>query len=241
MYGMLSEFCFTKANLDRYLKDVAKEFRKRNGPGAQAEIILIGGASVVINYGFRESTYDMDALIIAASSMKDAINHVGNKYGLPQGWLNDDFRKTSSYSPKIVQYSKYYHTYSNSVTFRTVTGAHLLAMKLVSARQYKYDRSDVIGILWEQDKAGQPLTPEMIKEAVEDLYGSYEVLDEEIRQFVENALKNGNYEALYADVRQIEMENKGYLLEYQEKKAGILKDDNVNTILEILRKKKENR
>ena len=28
-----------------------------------AEIILIGGASILINYGFREMTYDMDAII----------------------------------------------------------------------------------------------------------------------------------------------------------------------------------
>ena len=50
---MLSEKPFTKENLDQYLKELAKEFRKRNGKSMPAEIILIGGASVVINYGFR--------------------------------------------------------------------------------------------------------------------------------------------------------------------------------------------
>ncbi len=54
---------FTKENLDQYLKELAKEFRKRNGKSVSAEIILIGGASVLINYGFREMTYDMDAII----------------------------------------------------------------------------------------------------------------------------------------------------------------------------------
>ena len=60
---------FTKDNLDQYLKELAKEFRKLNGKGMPADIILIGGASVVINYGFRDMTYDMDAIINAASSM----------------------------------------------------------------------------------------------------------------------------------------------------------------------------
>lgn len=69
----MSDKPFTKENLDRYLRELAKEFRRRNGKGMPAEIILIGGASVVINYGFREMTYDMDAVINAASSMKDAI------------------------------------------------------------------------------------------------------------------------------------------------------------------------
>ena len=54
---------FTKENLDNCLKELAKEFRKMNGNRVPAEIILIGGASILINYGFREMTYDMDAII----------------------------------------------------------------------------------------------------------------------------------------------------------------------------------
>ncbi len=38
---------FTKDNLDMYLKELAKEFRKLNGKTMPAEIILVGGASVL--------------------------------------------------------------------------------------------------------------------------------------------------------------------------------------------------
>lgn len=119
---MLSEVPFTRENLDRYLKELAKEFRKCSGKSVPAEIILIGGAAVVINYGFREMTYDMDAIINAASTMKDAINSVGDRFGLPNGWINADFMNTASYTPRISQFSEYYRTFSNVVTFRTVTG-----------------------------------------------------------------------------------------------------------------------
>ena len=44
---------FTKDNLDMYLKELAKEFRKLNGNKIPAEIILIGGAAILANYGFR--------------------------------------------------------------------------------------------------------------------------------------------------------------------------------------------
>ena len=37
---------FTKENLDTYLKEVAKEYRRLAGKGMPAELILIGGASV---------------------------------------------------------------------------------------------------------------------------------------------------------------------------------------------------
>ena len=236
---MLSDKPFTKDNLDQYLKELAKEFRKRNGKSMPAEVVLIGGASVVINYGFREMTYDMDAIIDAASSMKDAINHVGDKFGLPSGWLNDDFMRTESYTPRIRQYSKYYHTYSNVVVFRTVTGEYLLAMKLRAGREYKYDRSDVIGILWEQEKMGDPLTLKRIKQAVVDLYDSYDVLADDVKQFIERALEDGNYEALYASVRRAEAENKENLLEYQEAKPGVITGDNVSDIIAALRRRKE--
>ncbi len=44
-------------------------------------------------------TYDIDAAITASSAMKEAVNAVGDRFGLPNGWLNADFKNTSSYSP----------------------------------------------------------------------------------------------------------------------------------------------
>ena len=67
---------FTKHNIDEYLKKLAKRFRKLNGSKIPAEIILVGGASVLINYGFREKSNDIDAIIQASSAMKDAINQI---------------------------------------------------------------------------------------------------------------------------------------------------------------------
>ena len=43
--------------------------------------------------------------------MKDAINAVGDRMGLPNGWLNADFRQTASYSPKLAEASVYYRTF----------------------------------------------------------------------------------------------------------------------------------
>ncbi len=236
---MLSDVPFTKENLDQYLKELAKEFRKRNGKSMPAEIILIGGASIIINYGFREMTYDMDALINPASSMKDAINTVGDRNGLPTGWLNDDFRKTKSYTDKIIQFSKYYKTFYGVLDVRTVTGEYLVAMKLRAGREYKYDRSDVIGILWEQEKSGDPLTMERIQSAVKDLYGTYDVIAHDVRTFIEKAIQDGNYESMYTRVREAEAENKENLLEYQEEKPGVITGDNAGDIIAVLRRRKE--
>ena len=235
----MSEVSFTKDNLDQYLKELAKEYRKRNGKTVSAEIVLIGGAAVVINYGFREMTYDMDAIINASASMKDAINHVGDKYGLPNGWMNSDFMYTDSYTPRIVQYSRYYRTFSNVVSFRTVTGEYLVAMELMSGRRYMYDLFDVIGVLWEQEKSDSPLDLEQIKKAAADLYGSYDRLPYDSRVFIEKAMADGEYGTLYNRIRRMEAENKEILIEYQERRPGVMNRDNVNQILNAIRKKKD--
>lgn len=54
---------FTKEKLDLYLKELAKAFRKYNGKKMPAEIILVGGATILTNYGFRDMTTDIDAII----------------------------------------------------------------------------------------------------------------------------------------------------------------------------------
>lgn len=40
---------FTKENLDDYLKELGKEYRRLNGKSMPAEIILIGGAAIIAN------------------------------------------------------------------------------------------------------------------------------------------------------------------------------------------------
>lgn len=225
--------------MDSYLKELAKEFRKINGNKMPAEIILIDGASVLINYGFREMTYDMDAIIQASSSMKDAINSVGDRMGLPNGWLNTDFMKTTSYTPKLIQYSKYYKTFSNVLRIRTVSAEYLVVMKLMAGRQYKNDLLDVVGILLEQEKSQQQICLEDIKKAAEKLYGGYDKLSEESRTFIETVYQNPDLTQLYAKVREDEKTNKDILIEFEDNYPDVLNGDNLTDILKAARAKKK--
>jgi len=228
---------FTKENLDSFLKEVAKEYRKLSGKAAPAELILIGGASVLINYGFRNMTTDVDAVIEAASSMKEAINRVGDRFGLPNGWLNSDFKRTDSYTPKLVQYATYYRTFSNIVTVRTIAAEYLIAMKLRSGRQYKSDLSDVLGILAEHETSDRPITMDRIKTAVGDLYGDWAVLSDEVKHFIENAMKDGRFDAMYAEIAAGEQAARNALIDFEHEYPGIVNQTNVNDIIQNLRKR----
>ncbi|MBP1575362.1 MAG: hypothetical protein J6C34_07085 [Oscillospiraceae bacterium] len=230
---------FTKENLNTYLKELGKEYKKINGKSMPAEIILIGGAAILANYGFREMTTDVDAVIHAVSSMKEAVNHVGDKYNLPNGWLNADFMKTDSYSSKLDQYSVYYREFSNVLTVRTVSAEYLIAMKLCSGRKYKKDLSDVIGILAEHEKRGEPITMDRIDKAVTDLYGSWDKISEDSKNFIQEAMEKGNFEEAYAEISAEETKAKGLLINFEQDYPGVTNTANVNDILKSLKKKKE--
>lgn len=236
---MSTDVFFTKESLDHCLKALAKEFRRLNGKATTAEIVLIGGASVLANYGFRDMTYDVDAIIQASSAMKEAINHVGDALALPNGWLNSDFIQTRSYSPKLLQYSVYYKTFSNIVTVRTISGECLIAMKLMSGRQYKNDISDIVGILREQRERGKPISFEQIDTAVCNLYEGWGQMPQEARPLIDSILSSDTLELLYQMSRSEEKAGKEVLVDFEKNYPGATNKDNVNDILKELRVRRE--
>lgn len=237
---MSIDVAFTKQNLEMYLKELAKDFKKR-GRGTPAEMILVGGASVIINYEFRASSYDIDASYNSASLMKESINAVADKFGLSEGWLNDDFKKTSSYTSKIIQYSEYYKTFSNVLEIRTVRAEYLVAMKLVSGRQYKKDLSDVAGIVYEEKMAGRPLSFESIDKAVKNLYGDWSRVSDYAKELLDKILACDDLEALFVELSEDEASAREALAEVAKKYPDAVNQDNVDDVIAAALKKKRQR
>ena len=238
---MFVEKSFTKENLDACLKELGKEYRKRSGKKVPAEIILIGGAAILAKYGFRENTYDIDALIFASSVMKEAINSVGDRLGLPGNWLNMDFKETKSFSEKLLEISEHYRTFSNVLSIRTVSAEYLIAMKLMSGREYKFDLSDIAGVLLEHERSGNPISREDIDRAVLKLYGSWDDIPDASRAFYEEAFKSGDYEGAYIEIREHEKYSKKILLDFDRDSPGELKGESISAILEQARNKLQDR
>ena len=202
---------------------------------------MIGVAAILANYGFREMTINVDAVIKAASSMKDAINKVGDKFNLPNGWLNADFMKTTSYTPKLSAYSIHYKEFSNVLQVRTVSAEYLIAMKLMASRKYKNDLSDIVGILAEHEKLDKAITLEMIKTAVTNLYGDWDKLSPDSIIFIEDIMIKGNFEQLYKTVSDEERKSKSILLEFQKDYPGVTTTENVDSVLIDLKKKQSSK
>lgn len=233
------EFSLDKENIDKYLKELAKTYRKKAGKGYPAELILIGGASIIINYGFRQMTQDIDAVYYASAAMKDAIREVGDRNALPEDWLNSDFTNTSSYSDKLRQFSTYYRTYSNVLQIRTISEEYLIAMKLKSARNYKNDFSDVAGILMNDRESQNQITLNSVILAAEDLYGSWYNIPENARTYIEDLFGTKDLKRVYLEQKQSEKEKSENLTEFMRKHRNVkIDENNANSIAEYVSKEK---
>lgn len=224
-----------KGKIDFYFNELSKELRKQLGRNVSVEMIVVGGASILINYDFRDNTGDIDAIIASNVSIKDTINRIGDKYHLENGWINSDFKKTASYSPKLVACSKYYKTYNHILTVRTINQEYLVAMKLASLRQYKNDLSDIIGII--HSEKGKSISFEKIDVAVLELYGGWHNMPDNAKIFIKSILNNTN-KNLYESQCKEEKQNKDILSEFEEKYEGILNENNLDDILDTIKSKK---
>ena len=112
-------------------------------------------------------------------------------------------------------------------------------MKMVSARQYKNDLSDIVGIVGEHQRRNTPLTLQQIDRAVCDLYGSWEAIDDDTKQLLERVLQLPDAFAVYEEYRNAEMEAKNLLVDFEKKYPKTLKESNLKDILAQARKKKE--
>lgn len=174
----------TKDLANQYLKEFAKELRKETKK-LDIDIIIVGGGSILLNYNFRYTTGDFD--IIKPNkliSIKKSAYKIAEKYNLNDKWINDDFITTDSFSNKLLSHANYYRTFSNHIHFYTIKDEYLIAMKLVSARNYKNDYSDIVGILTENDN----ISFSDINKAIIDLYDDYEKIDinilNEIKEYI---------------------------------------------------------
>ena len=234
----MDKVLFTKDNIDNLLFQLAKEYKKLNRKNTQAEIIIIGGAAIVSKYGFRASTTDIDSLIFASSSMKDAINIVGDRNGLSNGWINEEFRKTSSYTEKIRQYSKHYKMFANILEARMLPPEYDVAMKLASVRPYKNDMSDAVGII-----KSEKITREQIEKALVDFYGGFENLShpEDARKFLDNIFASNNLEELYGSTRTSESDNHIILKDIGDNYPKLLNEGNLASVLAAAKKKRDSK
>ncbi len=232
----------TKENAYPILKAFAKEYKKQNGTNVLVEVVIVGGGSILLNYGFREATQDFDIMVQSTGVIKNVSYRIADLYNLPDNWLNTDFMHTASYSDKLREVSKHFCSFNNgSLEFRTVNAEYLIAMKMVSAREYRNDISDVIGILINLKQESEDFSIDRIDAAIDFLYGKREdIIREDIYDKVKEYVKWSVSELKeeYLSLTQMESQTKHELTDINEKYPGVVNEESIDKVIENLRRRK---
>ena len=88
------------------------------------EVLITGGAALVLLYGARESTKDVDA-VVSNEAVSMAARNVATHLGLPEDWLNDGAK---GFLHGIARGEVVFQ--SPALVVRTLAPPQLLAMKL---------------------------------------------------------------------------------------------------------------
>ena len=131
--------------------------------GTSIELALVGGALMVLLYDARESTRDVDAIILApreAGLVRELAQAVAGERGWPDDWLNDGAKGfLIGLSPGPVVFS------APGIEVRSPSTAQLLAMKL-SAWRDDVDIADARRLLQEmtgdRDEIWQAVEPYLV-------------------------------------------------------------------------------
>jgi len=118
---------FSKKELEKMLSLLNGQLQKN---GVTGEVCIVGGAAMILAFGSRESTRDIDALAMAPASVRAAVAQVAETNRLSPNWLNDGAKGfASSQSTEMKEILKFSH-------LRVVAppAAYILAMKCLAAR-----------------------------------------------------------------------------------------------------------
>ena len=132
-----------KSDMDNLITMLANKLNKLDKNNTY-KFYIVGGAALASYYGLREFSRDIDASCIGnISNVEKDIEEIASEIGILPGWLNFDYEKSESYTPKIVDNSILYKVIENC-EFHVASPQLLLCMKLISfrGRPGKFDRED---------------------------------------------------------------------------------------------------
>ena len=131
-------------DIKRAFEALAHEFKEKN---AGAELVIVGGAALVLLFNARDSTKDVDAFFVRpeATTVRNAASNVAARLDLPADWLNDSAK---GYLVGLTRGELLYN--SPSLTVYAASFPQLLAMKL-SAWRDAIDREDARILLRQLD------------------------------------------------------------------------------------------
>lgn len=114
-------------DIERNLRSVGEELNRR---GLMGEIVIVGGAFMLLVIENRETTRDVDAYFSGdPGAIRDAARIVAEREGLPNDWLNDAVKGFFYREPPTQLWGEY-----RGLRVYVASAEYVFAMKAVAGR-----------------------------------------------------------------------------------------------------------
>ena len=180
---------FTKENINKYLSELSDELESKSIKG---EILIVGGAAMILSFNSRPSTKDIDAIFKPKKEFREAVLKVGEREDLSSDWINDAV-KGFFFSDKFKQ--------NLTLEFENLSvyvpePSYLLAMKVISMRTEREhsDLADIEILLKELDIRSSEEVFKLVKEYYPDKMipqRSYYAIEEIVSKVFDKDLDKG--------------------------------------------------
>ena len=118
-----------RAALHALLVELAERLARR---GARANIYVIGGAAMAMQFDERRATRDIDSVVLSGHGpLTDEVRAMARLHDLPTTWLNEH---AASYVAKVADAGSSIVFDHPNLSIAAASAEHLLAMKLLAAR-----------------------------------------------------------------------------------------------------------
>ncbi len=160
-----------KDDIEKYLQMVGEELYRQ---GLTYEIVLLGGAVMLLEVGNRESTQDVDTFFLPDfTAIMKAAASVAEREGLPDGWLNSaaaGFTYSFKEEPPKKLWKKFpgLHVYTASLDYILVT-------KIMASRSR--DQSDILALAQKLQVANRHVVLTLMRKYVSDEDMSEDVME----------------------------------------------------------------
>lgn len=135
-----------KSTLEALFQRIGEELA---GRGLSVDITIYGGSALMLQYGYRESTHDVDVVMDQWDEfvLKEITTGLTRDHGLDAHWFNDDVRHIVGDREETDLYKVYPHSRTPALRVFTPKPEYMLALQVraLASAQVSDDRSAPFG------------------------------------------------------------------------------------------------
>ena len=176
---------FSTDEIKAVLTELATEYDKTSGE--PLTILVAGGSAAMFHFDFKKDTKDIDIVLTKASPTFDECKQIiSSRVGVFFDELVFEVReKNPTHFEKIILEETFpLDINSKKLSFRLSNKKMLFGSSLQWFRRYKHHVSNILAMLIEEQKKGNPLTANDLENYFEEIYAGCVSLSDEVKEFL---------------------------------------------------------